>query len=124
MKKGCFGTRFYLLVGSVVLGLFLFGSAQAQNATMNGTVESVDKGIIGVRGDDGNFVYFQVGWRTKYNPDRLPNIGERIQVAYSMDGSYYIGYVFTILPPSPPPPTTPPPPPSPYVGPKDPYRGN
>lgn len=108
-----------VLFAIIVSGGIIF----AQNATLTGTVEVVERRVIGVRQDDGNFVYFQVGWRTKYHPDRLPHIGERVQVSYSVDGQFHIGYAFNMLPPSPPPPSTPPPPPSPYVGPKDPYRG-
>ena len=119
--------RGFVLIGITVVLMLFVGCVHVVHVpgnAMNGRVETISQGIIGVRGDDGRFFYFQTGWETRYVPNRLPGIGEYVQVTYSVDGPTYVGQVFTVLsPPSPPPAETPPPPPGPYIGPTDPYRG-
>lgn len=52
---------------------------------------------IYVQGYDGSEIVFLVGIRTKYNPRRMPLVGERIKVEYLDKKGWHIGYVITIL---------------------------
>jgi hypothetical protein len=68
-----------------------------------GKVVGVSRQILAVQGQDGRIIRFAVGWRTRYYPNRLPMIGERVRVEYKYGRRGYTGYRVTIIRHSPPP---------------------
>lgn len=49
-----------------------------------------------VKSDEGKVVQLRVGWRTVY-PNRVPTVGDKVKVKYSIIRRVYIGYSVTIL---------------------------
>ena len=86
----------YGLVFSVVLLMLLsigLDSVFAQkSATFVGTVVSLHKKSITVKDSDGTTTNFLMGKKTSFDPDRLPNVGERIEVNYSLKRGNNIAY--------------------------------
>jgi hypothetical protein len=49
-----------------------------------------------VKSDEGGIVRLRVGWRTVY-PNRIPAVGDKVKVEYSIIRGIYVGYSVSIL---------------------------
>jgi len=80
-----------------IIFILLYIEAQAQSySILTGIVtESYGRGLV-VKSDEGKVVQLRVGWRTVY-PNRIPAVGDKVKVEYSVIRGVYIGYSVTIL---------------------------
>ena len=80
-----------------IILILLHVEAQAQNySILTGIVtEFHGRGLV-VKSDEGKVVQLRVGWRTVY-PNRIPAVGEKVKVEYTVIRGVYIGYSVTIL---------------------------
>lgn len=102
-----------LLATALCLILFAVSSAEAYRVcTLKGTVLENGWRTMAVK-SNGQCANVNVGWRTKYIPNRRPCIGERVAVDFFLEDGYMKATKVVSL--SPPPPEVqcyPPPPPS------------
>ena len=77
-----------LLIISVLFAFY----QEVYASQYTGKVVGVSRQILAVQGHDGRIIRFAVGWRTKYYPNRLPMIGERVRVNYAYGRRGYTGY--------------------------------
>ena len=80
-----------------IIFVLLHIEAQAQSySILTGIVtEFHGRGLV-VKSDEGKVVQLRVGWRTVY-PNRIPAVGDKVKVEYSVIRGVYIGYSVTIL---------------------------
>ena len=64
-----------------------------------GKVESLYKEQLTVKGDKSETMYFAIGRRTVYIPNRLPGTGERVKVTYYLRRGHNVASQVEILPP-------------------------
>ena len=80
-----------------IIFILLHVEAQAQSySILTGIVtEFHGRGLV-VKSDEGKVVQLRVGWRTVY-PNRIPAVGDKVKVEYTVIRGVYIGYSVTIL---------------------------
>jgi hypothetical protein len=80
-----------------IISLLLHIEAQAQSySVLTGIVTEFHRGRLVVKSDDGGGVQLRVGRKTVY-PNRIPAVGDKVKVEYSMIRGAYVGYSVTIL---------------------------
>jgi hypothetical protein len=71
--------------------------AQAQSYfILTGTVTEFRRRVLVVESDEGGVFRLKVGRRTVY-PNRIPAVGDKVKVEYSIIREVYVGYSVTIL---------------------------
>jgi hypothetical protein len=71
--------------------------AQAQSYfILTGTVTEFRRRVLVVESDEGGVFRLKVGRRTVY-PNRIPAVGDKVKVEYSIIREIYVGYSVTIL---------------------------
>jgi hypothetical protein len=80
-----------------VIFLLLHIEAQAQrHSILTGIVTEFHRRGLVIRSDDGQVVQLRVGRRTVY-PNRIPAVGEKVKVEYSIIGGVHVGFSVAIL---------------------------
>ncbi len=81
---------------SVILVMLLsigLETAFAQKfVTFTGTVVSIQKKTFSVKDSKGTTMNFAFGRKTDFNPGRLPNVGERVEVDYYLRRGSNVAY--------------------------------
>jgi hypothetical protein len=105
-----------MILFTVFAFLFVVGleiTLAQQTSTFKGSVAGITtgafaRGMITVKGDNGEVMNFAVGHRTVYVPSRYPGVGERVKITYSLQRGQNAAYQVEILSaaPAPPPPPT------------------
>jgi hypothetical protein len=81
----------------LIIFVLLHIEAQAQSySILTGTVTEFHRRWLVVRSDEGEVVQLRVGRRTVY-PNRIPAVGDKVEVKYSIIRGVYIGYSVAIL---------------------------
>jgi hypothetical protein len=71
--------------------------AQAQSySILTGIVTEFHRRALVVKSDEGAVVHLRIGRRTVY-PNRIPTVGDKVKVEYSIIRGVYVGYSVTIL---------------------------
>jgi hypothetical protein len=80
-----------------IILILLHIQAQAQSySILTGTVTEFHRRVLVVESDEGGVVRLRVGRRTVY-PNRIPALGDKVKVEYSIVREVYVGYSVTIL---------------------------
>ncbi len=86
----------YGLAFSVVFVMLLsigLESAFAQKyVTFTGTVVSIHKKSLSVKDSKGTTVNFVMGRKTSFDPGRMPNVGEKVEVSYYLKRGNNVAY--------------------------------
>ena len=80
------------LIFTMLLAIGFEVALAQQYVTFKGKVVSVYKKQISVKDDKGTTMNFVFGRRTSFNPGRLPNVGERIEVDYYLKRGSNVAY--------------------------------
>jgi hypothetical protein len=71
--------------------------AQAQSySILTGIVTEFHGKVLVVKSEEGGVIQLRVGWRTVY-PNRIPAVGDKVKVEYSILRGVYVGYSVAIL---------------------------
>ncbi len=82
---------------AIVIFLLFHIEAQAQShSILTGIVTEFHRRGLVIKSDDGQVVQLRVGRRTVY-PNRIPAVGEKVKVEYSIIGGVYVGFSVAIL---------------------------
>jgi len=80
-----------------IIFILLHIEVQAQSySILTGIVTEFHRGGLVVKSDEGGVVQLRVGRRTVY-PNRMPSVGDKVKVEYSIIRGVYVGYSVTIL---------------------------
>jgi len=80
-----------------IIFILLHFEAQAQGySILTGIVADFHRRGLVVRSHEGGVVQLRVGRRTVY-PNRIPTVGDKVRVGYSIVRGVYVGYSVTIL---------------------------
>jgi hypothetical protein len=80
-----------------VIFLLLHIEAQAQSHSfLTGVVTEISRRWLVIKSDEGGGVQVRIGRKTVY-PTRIPTVGERVKVEYSIIRGAYVGYSVAIL---------------------------
>jgi hypothetical protein len=80
-----------------IISILLHIEAQAQSySILTGIVTEFHRGRLVVKSDDGGVVQLRVGRKTVY-PNRIPGVGDKVKVEYSIIRGAYVGFSVTIL---------------------------
>ena len=79
-----------ILIMLLSVGLEI-GFAQ-KYVTFTGTVVSVHKKSLSVKDSKGTTMNFVMGRKTSFDPGRLPNVGERVDVNYYLKRGNNVAY--------------------------------
>jgi hypothetical protein len=80
-----------------IISILLHIETQAQSySILTGIVTEFHRGRLVVKSDDGGVVQLRVGRKTVY-PNRIPGVGDKVKVEYSIIRGAYVGYSVTIL---------------------------
>ena len=80
-----------------IIFILLHIEAQSQSySILTGIVTEFHRGGSVVKNDEGGVVQLRVGRRTVY-PNRIPAVGDKVKVKYSIIRGVHIGYSVTIL---------------------------
>jgi hypothetical protein len=80
-----------------IIFILLHIEAQAQSySILTGIVTEFHRRALVVKSDEGGVVQLRVGRRTVY-PNRIPAVGDKVTVEYSIIRRVYVGYSVTIL---------------------------
>ena len=86
-----------LFWATFVIFLLLHIEAQGQShSILTGIVTEFHRGGLVIKSDDGQVVQLRVGRRTVY-PNRIPAVGEKVKVEYSIIRGVYVGFSVAIL---------------------------
>jgi len=86
-----------LFWATFVIFLLLNIEAQGQShSILTGIVTEFHRGGLVIKSDDGQVVQLRVGRRTVY-PNRIPAVGEKVKVEYSIIRGVYVGFSVAIL---------------------------
>ncbi len=86
--KSWLSVRFTLVIASLSIALLMAGSAEAYRiCTFRGTVVEHGWRTMTVNAG-GQCATLNVGWRTKFVPNRRPCIGERVAVDFMLEDGY------------------------------------
>jgi hypothetical protein len=86
-----------LFWAAFVIFLLLHIEAQAQShSILTGIVTEFHRRGLVIKSDDGQVVQLRVGRKTVY-PNRIPAVGEKVKVEYSIIGGVYVGFSVAIL---------------------------
>jgi hypothetical protein len=80
-----------------IIFILLHIEAQAQSySILTGIVTEFHRRGLVVKSDEGGVVQLRVGRKTVY-PNRIPAVGDKVKVEYSIIRGVYVGYSVTIL---------------------------
>ena len=86
----------YGLAFSVVLVMLLSVGLEVAFAqkyvTFTGTVVSIYKKSLSVKDSKGTTVNFVMGRKTSFDPGRMPNVGEKVEVSYYLKRGNNVAY--------------------------------
>jgi hypothetical protein len=86
-----------LFWATFVIFLLLHIEAQGQShSILTGIVTEFHRGGLVIKSEDGQVVQLRVGRRTVY-PNRIPAVGEKVKVEYSIIRGVYVGFSVAIL---------------------------
>ncbi len=78
-----------------IISTLLHFKAQAQiYSILTGIVTEFHRRVLVAKSDEGGVVQLRVGRRTVY-PNRIPAVGDKVKVEYSIIRRVYVGYSIT-----------------------------